>query len=164
MDQFSPSPHWAVKGMTLIETMIALMLMSVFSVAIVTMIVQVLSNSASAQLQNQAIALAEKNLEQVRTFYQSNGYVILAKVNDACPSGCFLDGNLTCASVGTSCIDGTASSCSSGRVIRTDPYVSQSIKVSVDDISNRVAVDSWIAWTEKGTCRTNKVSTNFYNY
>ncbi len=60
--------------MSLIETMIALTILVVIITAVTSLMVQINSLSNSAKLKNEAVALAQSSLEQVRGFYQTNGW------------------------------------------------------------------------------------------
>lgn len=64
--------------MSLIETMIALSILMVIITTVTTLMVQINSLSNSIRLKNQAVASAQSSLEQVRGYYQTNGWNSLA--------------------------------------------------------------------------------------
>ncbi len=66
------------QGMSLIETMIALTILTVVITAVTTLMVQISALSNSAKLKSGAVAIAQNSLEQVRGYYQQNGWNSLA--------------------------------------------------------------------------------------
>lgn len=155
--------RWAKSGMSLIEIMEALMIMSITAAAVTAIILQVVGLSNSSQWQNQAIALSEKNLEQVRGYYQINGWSGVSSIRTTvpCATGCYTNGTLTACA--TSCVD-ASSSCTTGFLVDTNPDMHQSVNISDPDASGRVSVDSWVSWMVKGVCQKTRAITYFYYY
>ena len=120
--------------MSLIETMIALTILVVIITAVTSLMVQINSLSNSTRLKSGAVSLAQSSLEQVRGYYQQNGWAGLS-------------GKAPCFSTCPETIDQT---------------YSRSILITVN--GNQITVQSYIYWIEKGVSKTVESDTYFYNY
>ena len=70
------------RGVSLIEIMVALMILAVVGALIITLTLQILAATNSAKLRNKASSYAQQGLEQVRGYYQANGWASLASYTD----------------------------------------------------------------------------------
>ncbi len=149
--------HPLTAGISLIETVIALLILSVIGVAIVGLTIQIGAASTSASLRSQAASYAEQALEQARGYYQANRFQsTLAKV---CAGGCYADGYLSsCGAAAASCV----SSCTTGYAIAATPFY-RSVQVSQVS-SAQIRVSAKVAWMDRSKCQTIALDTYFYNY
>lgn len=134
--------------MSLIETMIALTILAVVIAAITSLIVQVNSFSNSTRLKSGAVALAQSSLEQVRGYYQQNGWSSLSTK----AGYCYKDGTLTSF---------TTTDCATGNLILNTPY-SQAVQIST--LSPKITVAAYVYYNDKGVIKTVESDTYFYNY
>lgn len=143
-------------GLSLIETVVALLVLSVMGIAIVGLTVQINAATTSSALRNQASSYAEQALEQARGYYQVNRFQsTFAKV---CSTGCYADGLLSSCGGASSCV----SSCTTGSVISGTPF-RRSIQVTQVS-SAQIRVTSKVSWTDRSQCQTITLDTYFYNY
>ena len=145
-----------MKGTSLVEALVALLIMAVTGAAVVLLLAQIASLNNSAKLRSQATSYAQQGLEQVRSFSQSNGWAILAGKG---PSRCYTDGTLVLT---TTCIV----SCGDGGGIEINPLasVTRSVKIVTNQGLGQVAVTSTICWLEKGIWNKTESLTYYYNY
>lgn len=134
------------RGFTLIEAMLALMILAVVSTVIISLSLQVTSLVNSTKLKNQKIALSQQMLEQVRGYYQQNGWAML--VTKAPSPTCYTDGTLTTVAV----CDPT-------------PLPSVQVKLTASGApTNQIKADVTVNWTWKGQSQNVAASTYFYYY
>lgn len=144
-------------GFSLIEAMVALMILSVVSGAVVLMTLQILSLTYSSRLKNQSTTYAEEMIEKVRDAYQSYGYAAVSTRSS--PSGtCYssVDGN----PMSWSSVACPATDCSGAQISATNFYRYVNLKL----VSSSVNVSSVVTWFDKVSCKREQVDTYFYNY
>lgn len=146
------------KGTSLIETMVALMILAAISTAIISLTLQILAINYSAKLKNQATNYVEKNLETVRNFYQnSGGYPALYdKASNAGTYYSPLDTTLN-----TNSASNDISDCTTGILI-SSPFRGY-IKIT-RAATDLIQVDSVILWSDRGNCRNTTSTTYFSSY
>lgn len=149
-----------MKGTSLIEALLALMLMAVTGAAVVLLLSQIASVNNSAKLRGQATSYTEQGLEQSRSFLQTYGWVNLAAKGNS--SGlCYSDGTLV---NGTSCITG----CGTGGTLISSPVYpasfTRSVKVTTNAVLGSAAIVSTVCWLEKGRWNKSEAVTYHYNY
>lgn len=144
-------------GISLIETVIALLILSVMGVAIVGVTLQIMGASNAAFLRNQATVTGEAGLEQARGYYQTNLFQSL--LGKASCGTCYADGNLGTCNV--TCITPTGTCGSQGSQVGTSGIYRS---VSVTGSGSQATVTSNVAWTDRGTCQKATFSTDFYSY
>ena len=128
------------KGISLVETMIALAILTLVITAVIGIMVQIIALANSAKLRSGAVALAQENLEKTRGYYQTNGFTAFV-------TGCFADGTLTTAGV-----------CSPpGSVSGYYQYVTVTVA------GTQVLVRSYVYWMDKKIYSVN-TDTYFYAY
>jgi prepilin-type N-terminal cleavage/methylation domain-containing protein len=132
-------------GFTLIEIIPALLILAVASTVIVFLSLQVTSLVNSTKLKNEKVALAQQMLEQVRGYYQTNGYAGLVEKASS-TTNCYTSTDTQLAST-TSCSP-------------TPPYALVKLTLS----SGQVRVEAVVKWDWKGTTQTITEQTSFYNY
>lgn len=134
------------KGITIIETMIALFILALMGGAIISLTLQILAANNSAKLKNQKVALVQKLLEEVRGFYQNNSWLILSQKGTT-SGNCYGDINLLNSGTTTACGLGCA-----GQEIKIETNLSQ-VKVTAN-----------VTWSDRGQCRQTSETTYYYNY
>lgn len=154
-------------GATLIETMVALVILGVIGVTLVRLMVTVESANNSARTRNQAINLSEQALEQVRGLVQTPGFgwgglnTLAGGLAFGTYSPCTAYANgLLNSCAGNSCQVKDSSGVPHAGTSTNN--MCQSVIV-FRDISG-VGVRSLVGWTEKGQNLYTEADTNFYNY
>ncbi len=142
-------------GFSLIETMVAMAILASISVAIVSLVLSVLSLSSFAKLKNQAIGLSEEGVEQVRNYFQNNGF---SQLNSLSNNKCYSDGTLQipinpCPIDPPNCLQG---------VVTSNPLFNRSLFLSQS--SGSVKVRSIVTWIDRGACRYSELDTYFFSY
>lgn len=140
------------RAASLVETLVALLILSVMGAAIVAITLAVISVNNSAKHRNQAAALAEENLELVRSYYQSSDWESL----DSRASGggsCYT--NVTTWTAGSGCL----TNCSLTNIPGTIFYRYARLISS----GGSVKVESSVTWTERGKCNKIQVDTAFFD-
>ncbi|MBI4099758.1 prepilin-type N-terminal cleavage/methylation domain-containing protein [Candidatus Microgenomates bacterium] len=141
-------------GVSLVEAMVALMILAIVSAAVIMMTLQVLALNTSAKLKNQSTTYAEQMIEQVRDYYANSGWGGLAAV--ARPGGqCYLNVPSWQAAVNNPCTP-----CVDGAITGTNFYRF----VTLTSSSNSVMVAAKVCWLERGQTKTTEVDTYFYNF
>ncbi len=140
------------KGITLIETMVAFLILSLTGTAIVTLTLQVFTVTNSAKLRNQAVAFTERGLELTRNYYQAYGWVELSLKGS--PATCY-DANGSWAN--SPCADDCHDTLVSGSA-----YHHGYIKLITT--GPRVEVKSGVSWLDRGVCKNLSLVTYYYNY
>lgn len=160
------------RGFSLVETLIAFMLVAVMGGAVVYILTQVVSVNKSADSKSQATFYANQGLEAVRNYYQQKLWLSLAGRDPIAT-----DTNFTCYKVAN--IDGvvgflgTAADC--GVFDTTNPtaknenlngsnFFYRQMGVRTTSASGKVEVFSVVHWVEKGKVNMAKVDTVFFNY
>lgn len=82
-----------IKGFSLIEALLGLLILAVVSTVIISLSLQVSSLINSTKLKNQAVATSLQLLEQTRGYYQQNGWAGLLAAAPTSPI-CYTDGTL----------------------------------------------------------------------
>lgn len=143
-------------GMTLIETMVALLILAFIITAITTIIVQINALTNSARLRGGAVAQVQSTLEQVRGYYQQNGWNALAAAAGTTGTpNCYGDGqNLTSANLISGCLPPAAINSTYSRIVRVFTTANDQTKVTVQAV---------IYWSDKGD-KSLESDVNFYNY
>src|SRR3989344_7454707 len=80
-------------GFSLIETIVAFMLLSIMGGAAAFILVQVQSVTNSAALKSQANAVAMAGLEQVRDYYQKNLWLAVSEKDNTGIKTCYKNAN-----------------------------------------------------------------------
>lgn len=143
------------KGTSLIETMVALMILAAISTAIISLTLQILAINYSAKLKNQATNRAEQNLETVRNFYQnSGGYPALSQIADDSCRKPDLSGSSPC--------DISDCTATGATQIETTPFFA--FTKIYTPLSSLIRVDSVVLWSDRGNCRNTTSTTYFSTY
>lgn len=146
------------RGMSLIETMIALLVLSVIGTAVGAIITQAAAANNTARMRHQAIASSEEGLEQTRNFYQINGWIGLAGKGNS-TGICYGNGQLITT---TGCIlppPDTSGCGADGAVLGNHR---RSVKIITS--GNQVKVSSVVSWQDKQQCSKTVAETYFFNY
>lgn len=158
------------KGFSLVEAMVALMILSFISGAVVLMTLQVISVTNSSRLKNQATSFAEEILEQVHSYQLSNGWALLSTkgtYNNAPKTRCFS----TVSNSAWTEIDPCPSDCAGTLISGTGfyRYVSINTPTVVSPNPAYVTAKAVVTWNDKTCngptfCCKAQVDTSFYNY
>ena len=120
-------------GMSLVEAIVALLILAVMGSSITLLLVQISSANNTAKLRNQASSYVDQALEKVRSFDQKNGWVNLSLKGSS--SGiCYVDGTLV--SVG-SCIPAGSAPATCGIAVGnpvSGPFYAASYAMSVKSL------------------------------
>lgn len=143
------------QGFTLIETLMALMLLGIVGAAIVGLTLQTFSLGNITRLRSQGTSYAEEAVEQVRDYSQSYGWKALSN-KGSLAGKCYSDGQLGTL-LGNCLVD-----CTVNQVSGSTTHW-RVVKVATDNTS-KVTVTAMVAWKEKDICRPNTLTTNIYNY
>lgn len=141
------------KGFSMIETMVAMMILVIIGTAIMSLVLMAISANNSAKWRNQGIGLAEEGVEQVRAYFQANGF---AKLNSMANSKCYTDGNLT-----TLVTCPTGGDCATGQVAANAVFYRY---VALTQPSGAVKAQTIVSWKDRGVCRSTEVGEYFYSY
>lgn len=166
------------RGFSMVETMVALTLLVIMGTAIISLMVTLISANNSAKRRSQAIGFAEEGVEQVRNYFQTNGFgALVSKANQYGSLGtCYGDGTLQPAGAFFIPVDCTwslflfgglsAPSCGYGWAITESPNRSYGRYVALfySAAYQRVRVRSVVQWPERGVCQSTEVDTYFYSY
>lgn len=148
-------------GVSLIETVVALMILGVIGGALLFLIAQVTATVNSANFKNQATTYAEEAVEQVRDFRNVNGFNGLVTAAGIC-GGQYDDGQLV------NCV--TSASCTAcpggltGCLIATATNYSFCRRVQLTQNGSQVHVQSFVGWLEKGVTKNVQVDSYLYQY
>lgn len=134
------------KGFSLIETLLALVVLSVISTLVISLSLQITSLISFNKLRNEKAALAQQLLEQVRSYYQERGYASLAERAGA-NGYCYLNTDVYLE---------TRVNCNPNNL----PYAI----VKLTSFSDHVRAEAIIKWTWKGKEQTITDKTSFYSY
>lgn len=139
-------------GFSMIETLVAMMILVIISSAIVAMILALVSANTSAKLRNQAVGYAEEGIEQVRNYFQANGWQSL---NNQASNKCYTDGTLAsqvACPASADCVTGPIPSSVFFRYVWLTQGASQ------------VKVQSIVSWRDRSVCLNSEVDTIFFSY
>lgn len=140
------------KGFSMIETMVALSILVIIGTAIITLVLTMIAANTTAKLRNQGLGFAEEGMEQLRNYFQTNGYQALNSLSN---SKCYSDGTLQNP---VSPCPGT--SCSTGQIAGSSFYR----YVELTQPNGAVKAQSVVSWNDRGVCRSTEIDTNFYSY
>ncbi len=155
----------STRGMTLIEAILALMILAIVATAIVGLLTQIMSLTNSARLRNMATGFVEQNLERVRGYYQTNLWVGLASKANSGACGCWSSGDLGSATclAGADCLSSAISLCpAAGSPVSGAPGMIQNVILTVT--GPQIKVESFAAWQDKQLCEKVSSVTYYYNY
>lgn len=150
-------------GVGLIEAMVAMMILTVVTTSVIYMVLSVLALTYSSRLKTQATGYSEQSIEQVREFFQTNGWVALSNKGK--------NGPLCYKSVwtefqpATTCVsDAVDPACNISDLAITGTNFYRYFLV--ETIGNRsVKVTSVVTWKERDVCKpATKLETYFFNY
>lgn len=139
-------------GSSLIEAMIAMLILAIMGTAIITFTIQIMSLNTSARLKNQGTITAEQSIERARNVFQQQKFSYFKNNHTA---GNYSSGDLTFQISNCSPLD-----CQNNPP--GDPYFSCVI-LSYPS-SDQARVQSVVYWWDKGVCRGTEVDTYFTNY
>ncbi|MBI3887450.1 prepilin-type N-terminal cleavage/methylation domain-containing protein [Candidatus Microgenomates bacterium] len=141
------------KGMSLIESMLALMVLAVVVTTVTTLIVQIDALSNSTRMRTTAVLLAQDSLEQVRGYYQTNGWnALLNKSGNGSVTGCYTDGTL--ATIPATCATQTD--------ILTSPGYKRIVKLVLN--GNQISAQIYIYWNDHNVSKSVESDSSFYSY
>lgn len=159
------------RGFSLIETLIAFMLVGIMGGAVVYLLAQVVSVTRSADLKGQATSFANQGIEAVRDYYQTNQWLTLAGKDTITT-----DSNFTCyksidfsgaALLGTSTepVCGAFDSTKSETINGSGGGVFyRQVGVRTTPASAKAEVSVVVYFFDKGQQKNVKVGSIFYNY
>lgn len=149
--------------MSLVETMVALLILAVAGAAVIALTLQILAVGNTAKLRGQGVAYAEEALEQARSFYQVNKWARLSEKR----SYSYADGSFSALSTGcpAPCPSYCAAPCPSGAVTGDQIAATTLYRcVQVSGAGSQVQVRAVVNWLDRGVCRGTEANTYFYNY
>ena len=151
------------RGIGLVETMVALLILVVISSAVILMTLEILSLTNASRLKNQATTYAEEMVEKVRDAYQNYGYsAISAKGSPLGSCYAAVNGPPTSWSSLVSC---PPADCNDPTTVIPGTIFYRYVKLVTPAGNSSVSVSSVVTWSEKGSCnRKEQVDTYFYNY
>ncbi len=155
------------QGVSMIEAMVGMLILSVISAAVITLVLSVMSLTNSSRLKNQSTVYAEQLIEQTRDYFQNYGWSRLSDFGKNAPR-CFISlwtepypypgGGQTCDN------DRQNPQCNLVETALTGvPNFYRYLIVTTSGTSS-VQVFSVVTWRDKGTCKKTQVDTYFYNY
>lgn len=149
-------------GTSIVEAMVALMVLAIVSSAVVLLTLSVLALNNSAKLKNQATAYAEQALEQVRGYYKTNGWSSLAQKGSG-GGRCYVDIASWLQPPNNPACD---TSCTNNDLLVTGGIFYRYVFVTTT--SSQVKVTAVVSWLDHGICtgasKSTVVDTYFYNY
>jgi len=131
------------QGISLIETVVALMILGVIGGALMGLTIQITSATNSAKAKSQAAIYAQEAIEQVKDVKNQSW----ANVGSG---GCFADGTLV-----------SFGNCSAGSPISGMPF-NRYVRITVSGMQAKV--QSVVLWKEKGVQKSVEVDTFLYQY
>ncbi len=148
-------------GFSLIETLVAFMLVAIMGGAVVYILAQVVSVTKSAEQKSRATSYANQGVEAVRDYYQTNLWLSLSGRDASIHPTCYKSVSLVDAAVATCKFVFDS-------VNPTLYYESLAggfyRQISVLTVSPKVTVVTYVFWLEKGIAKMVKVEAAFYNY
>ncbi|MCL5432083.1 MAG: type II secretion system GspH family protein [Patescibacteria group bacterium] len=144
--------------------MVAIMILAIITAAVISLMLAVISLNGSAKLKNQSVAAAQQAMEQLRNYYQVNGFQTLYnKANNKCYY--FADDGLTLTVLGGGCPISSPQSpaCVSGQPVTGNLTLSRYIKLTIN--SGAVLAQVFVNWPDVGgICRVQELDSSFYSY
>lgn len=139
-------------GITLIETMIAVFILSLTGTLIVALTLQILTITNSAKLRNQAVTFAQRGLEASRSYYQQYAWLDLSTKGN--PATCYdPNGNWAVSLCADDCND---------TLVSDSTFHHGYIKLTTT--GSKIEVKSSVSWLDRGNCRNLNFVTYYYNY
>lgn len=158
------SPAGLKQGFSMIETMVALTILVIIGTAIISLTLTVISSNTTAKLRNQGLGFAEEGLEQVRNYFQTNGFQSLYGIANGT---CYADGTLQTPI--SPCPDDpgipplpTPPDCLRGMATSNNSFY-RAVRLT-RAMDNSVVVRSVVTWNDRNACRYTEVGTYFYSY
>ncbi len=144
-------------GISIIETIVALMIISMIGASLLLLNVQIQSATNSANFKSFAESQAQKLIEQTRSTKNLEG-----GTNSLVP-GCYDDGSLDSGRSSASCSCLTTGGTIQGKVL---PSPNQQFKqyVNIIDASGGKRVEAVVGWVEKQKNNCTKIITILYDY
>lgn len=141
------------RGVSLVETIIALVILSTIGVALMALNVQIQSATNSSRSKSFAESQAQKMIEQARNQRKINGGVA------GLPDGCYADGNMTPGS--GSCVCGTTGAMG-GDALPGFPQFKTYVKISTLGAGKEITAN--VGWKDKSRNVCTKIITVLYDY
>lgn len=140
------------KGVSIIETVIAVLILATIGGALMAVVVQVTSATNCARLRNQAAKYAEEALEQARDFKQNSPWTVF----DAKKSPpCWADGQLSTPAPGCSRGSGAA-------IAGATPGFTRFVELT--QVSGGMRVRSVVSWTARCSSKDVEADTFLFQY
>ena len=146
-------------GISLIETLVAFLVLSLAGGAIIVLTIQVLATNNYAKLRNRATVIAEQSVEQVRNYYQVNRYSNLAGKGNA-TGNCYADGGLATAL--SACTPATYNYCSPLACSTVETFFRRQVRIINEGTRVKATIIIW--WLERGVQKDVTIDAYFYNY
>lgn len=148
--------------MTLIEAMVAMVVFAVVSSAMILLTLQILSTAFSSRQKNQAITYGEQMMEQVRGYYQVNGWAALSSQARSPNPRCLVSVSPWTESA-TACPSSyPPTDCSIGQIPQTNFF--RYLLLLADNTNYFVKATVVVCWQEKAQLRSTIVESYFYSY
>lgn len=156
------SQKYSAAGFSLVETMVAMAIFLIIGTAIISLLLAMISASNSAKLRNQGVGLAEEGTEQIRSYFQTNGF---AALNGLANDKCYSEGTVP-TPLGSCPLDPAVASlvppnCLQGAVTGNSLFYRS---IWLTRSGGAVKARSVATWTDRNTCRYTEVGTYFYSY
>lgn len=159
-------------GFSLVETLIAFMLLAVMGGAVVYILAQVTSLTKSADLKGQGTFFANQGIEAVRDYYQKNQWLALAGTDNSTDIffTCYKTTDFTGISFTAPAVASGLPVCGAFDITKSETIIGSAatfyrqIGVRTTTASGKVEVSVVVYWTEKSRTVYSKVDSVFYNY
>lgn len=148
-------------GITLIETMVAVFILSLTGTLIVALTLQVVTITNSAKLRNQAVTFAERGLEASRSYYQTSGWLAMSSLGSASGTCYDVNGNWSNANCDDTCKDVASGGSPS---VNDSSFHFGYIKLTTDVAAGKIEVKSGVNWHDRDACKNLNLITYYYNY
>ncbi len=147
------------RGLSLVEALVALMILTIVSTGIVLMSLQILALSYSSKLKNQSVSFAEDMIEQVRNFYQVNSWGALSNYGKN-GTQCYINLSWNPPSAG-SCV----SDCSNNALLIPGQSTFYRYLQLTTTGTTSILVSVVVTWKDRGVCKLpTRIDTYYYNY
>lgn len=148
----------------MVETLVALLILVVIGAAVTSLVLTAVSTNDAAKRKNQGSVLAEEGLEQVRAYFQTNGFLQLYNQadNKCYPDGTSLANSFAVCPADPAAIQLVSPNCLSGAAT-SDGSFYRSVWLTRAG-SNQVKARSVVTWEDRGMCRYTEVGTYFFFY
>lgn len=160
-------------GFSLIETLIAFMLVGIMGGAVVYILAQVTSITKSADLRGQGTILANQGIEAARDYYQKNFWLALAGTDTNTGDAfftCYKTVDFSGATFIAPAVPSGSPVCGTFDISKSEVITGSAatfyrqIGVRTTLASAKVEVSAVVYWTEKNRTVFSKVDSVFYNY